>query len=238
MCVRVRSCICVCVVRACVLVCRTGSLATGVQESGENASVILWGNCCASLSHFDGVAGNPRWPAASRLIYQPARRSSRYILPRATRQTQNSHRSNSSPLPPATAADPTAHPIVSRSANTAAAAATPWHPPSRPSNDYVTREDICRPSAAATAGARSYFFRRHRRRACRRGVYHNNVECMRNELIPRHRLIEKRVFNGICIYYYVYISYIPHVSGELAVICVFACVHASLCAYSVVFGKR
>lgn len=44
--------------------------------------------------------------------------------------------------------------------------------------------------------------------ATRRGVYHNNVECMRNELIPRHRLIENRirgVYTRCMCYIYIYI---------------------------------
>lgn len=52
---------------------------------------------------------------------------------------------------------------------------------------YVTREDICRQRKLG-----AFIFFSDATIAARRGVYHNNVECMRNELIPRHRLIENR----------------------------------------------
>lgn len=214
------------------------ALVVVVVERGAKARALLWGNCCASLSHSDGVAGNPRWPAASRLIYPPSSPfPSDHALPTAAAPTAavgtlNSHRSNSRPARP--------RPIV-RSSLDARTAPTP--PPTATgltrlftvaaaaaAADYVTREDICRQRKLS---AFIFFFFSDAATA-RRGVYHNNVECMRNELIPRHRLIKTTRVPINIFYFTCPLSFVTH---KLHVLNVSEIVVSSVCFFVTVKTK-
>lgn len=132
-----------------------------------------------------------------------------------TTGTLNSHRSNSSPARPRPNTRPPTPPLTLTHCHTPRLA---WLSTVSTTAGYVTREDICR---RRKLDAFIFFF--SDATTAQRGVYHNNVECMRNELIPRHRLIENRAYR----IYIIPVLWYTHIINNMCFECV--CVRVCVC---------